>query len=346
MSVMPLDFVEAPASTPPRYGILSAAVVVNDTDPHAGFGFEYQPDFCGPARMTPALCLPSAPPGGSVSASVAADRTVTLTVTGEAAGEYHIDWGDGASTTATDPGALTHTYPAGLATSYNVVVTGPDGYRATTRVNVTTGATSGPFTGTLETTKIAEVGRGLVEGEPFAVYSLSECQTVGLGDARSRAERSLTMGEGRAVEEWLGARLDAEADDLGDATAADPIVGLAVLEQHIHCNYGGRGTVHMNRGVASWLMSKGALETSADRLETGLGNTVSAGCYDNGATGPGDDQFMYATGTVLLQRGPIFSPPDPLLDQRTNVSYALAERPYAGSWECFAVKVLVGTGTP
>ena len=60
MTVTPLEYVQAPALVPPAYGILSAAVVVDDPDPHIGFGFQYDPDFCGPARLTAALCLASA----------------------------------------------------------------------------------------------------------------------------------------------------------------------------------------------------------------------------------------------------------------------------------------------
>jgi hypothetical protein len=256
MTVMPFNYVEAPASTPPQYGILSAALVVEDPDPHAGFGYEYTPEFCGPARMTPALCMTSQP-------------------------------------------------------------------------------------------KTSDDGRDLVNGEPFAVYALSNCQSVGIGDAQGRAQRSLLSGEGRAVEEWLAERLLAEADDLA-VTGLDVVAALAVLEHYIHCNYGGRGTIHMTRAAGSVLLTERALDTDATRLTTRLGNPVSAGCYNAAFTGTGGhplrEQWMWATGTVMLRRGPAWSPPDPVLDSATNEQYALAERPYAGSWECFAVGVQVAAG--
>lgn len=250
MSVMPMEFVTAPAAAPAKYGILSAAVVVEDSDPHVGFGYEYQPDFCGPARMTAALCQPDA-------------------------------------------------------------------------------------------AKVAEDGRDLVSGEPFAVYSMASCKAIGIGDAKGRASRALTTGEGRAVEEWLGTRLSADADDLGDAD--DVVLGLAGLEHYIHCNYGGQGTIHMDRAAASWLLAERALVTSGDRLTTNLGNVVSAGCYDPQPTPPGGNKpwtgTMWATGPVMLRRGPVFTVPDPVVDTSTNDVFALAERPYAGSWECFAVGI-------
>lgn len=250
MTVMALDYVQAPAGTPARFGILSAAVVVEDNNPHAGFGYEYNPDFCGPARMTAALCLDSTP-------------------------------------------------------------------------------------------KTADGGVNITEGQPFAVYALASCNNVGTDtDFRARAARSLTTGEGRAVEEWLGQRLEAEADDQGGTwIESTPLDALAAAEHYIHCNYGGVGTIHMNRGTATGLLAQQALVVSGDRLLTQLGNLVSAGCYQ---VGGGD--AIYATGTVMLRRGPVFQPPDRVFDQASNEQFALAERPYAGSWECFAIKVNVGTG--
>lgn len=244
MTVMPAEYVAAPPSTPAAYGLLSAAVVTESTG-RVGFGFEYEPDFCGPARATVAACQ--------------------------------------------------------------------------------TGAS-----------KVVDEGKDLVVGEPFTVYSLHSCKAVAFGDAAQRAQRALTTGEGRAVEEWFAARLAAEAVSIGAWTGVDK--ALAALEHYIHCNYGGVGTIHMDRAHASLLFSKGdALDTSGTRLTTGLGNIVSAGCYDD--TDPLGPSTMYATGTVLLQRGSVFSPPDPLLDKATNDLFALAERPYAGGWECFAVSV-------
>jgi hypothetical protein len=245
---MPLEYVSAPPVTPAKYGILSAAVVVEDSDPHGGLGFEYQPDWCGPAQTTYAACLDPTPGG---------------------------------------------------------------------------------------TPKIGEDGLPIVEGEPFAVYHLTTCRTVGAGDLNARAQTALSLGEGRAVEQWLGAKLAAEADDRGGTwTAETPWEALAAVEHFIHCNYGGVGTIHMQRGTASGLLTGRALDTDGTHLTTRLGNIVSAGCYD---VSSGD--VIYATGTVMLRRGPtkVIQPPPDL----TNEVAVLAERPYAGGWECFAIGVHV-----
>lgn len=49
-------YVEAPAVQPLPYGLLSAAVVVDETDPHAFLGVQYEPDYCGPSYATPGAC--------------------------------------------------------------------------------------------------------------------------------------------------------------------------------------------------------------------------------------------------------------------------------------------------
>src|SRR5262245_33912824 len=244
MTVMPAEYVAAPPSTPAAYGLLSAAVVTESTG-RVGFGFEYEPDFCGPARATVAACQ--------------------------------------------------------------------------------TGAS-----------KVVDEGKDLVVGEPFTVYSLHSCKAGAFGDAAQRAQRALTTGEGRAVEEWFAARLAAEAVSIGAWTGVDK--ALAALEHYIHCNYGGVGTIHMDRAHASLLFSKGdALRSDGSRLTTALGNTVSAGCYDDtDPLGPGP---MWAAGTVTPQRGPVITPGGAVVDTTTNIQYALAERLYAGAWECFAVAV-------
>src|SRR5262245_5398683 len=141
MTVMPLEYVDAPPRTPPAYGILSAAVVVDDTSHATAFGFEYDPDFCGRARLGVTAC-----------------------------------------TTAAQ--------------------------------------------------KIAESGHNVVTAEPFMVYSLHSCQTLGLEDAQGRASRALQAGEGAAVEEWLGERLAAEADDQAGAWVEPTALDALAAAEH------------------------------------------------------------------------------------------------------------------
>jgi len=244
VTVTPVESVQAPPLVPPAYGILSAARLVEGG--RVGFGFDYQPEFCGAAKLGVAACAT----------------------------------------------------PVG---------------------------------------KAADDGRDLVEGEPFSIYTLKSCQTIGFPDAQQFAQNSLLSGEGRAVEEWLGEKLVAEANtNNGTWTEATTLDALGAIEHYIHCNYGGVGTIHMQRGTATGLLAAQALETNGTGLFTKLGNKVSAGCYN---VGSGDT--IWATGTVTLQRGPVITPGGAVIDTTTNIQYALAERLYAGAWECFAIGVTV-----
>src|SRR5262245_48394054 len=105
---MPLGYVTAPPVTPSKYGLLSAAVVVDSTDGHlVGLGFEYEPDFCGASHTTAAACM-AKPNAGSLSVSVNASRVATLTGTGAPPGAFplRVDFGDGTPAVWVQSGAI------------------------------------------------------------------------------------------------------------------------------------------------------------------------------------------------------------------------------------------------
>jgi hypothetical protein len=52
----PRVLVEAPPVTPLPYGLLSAALVLDDLEGHAQLGVEYEPEACGVAQITRAAC--------------------------------------------------------------------------------------------------------------------------------------------------------------------------------------------------------------------------------------------------------------------------------------------------
>src|SRR5262245_53521421 len=99
MTVTPMTYVDAPPTVPPSYGILDAAYAVDDARP--GFGYEYTPDFCGPALMGAAVCVPQGTPGTQVdwgvSVDVAADNSAAIYMVGDIIpdGLYSVDWGNG-----------------------------------------------------------------------------------------------------------------------------------------------------------------------------------------------------------------------------------------------------------
>lgn len=353
MTVSPAVFVEAPALTPIKHGLLDAATVINDPDVHAtALGFEYQPEDCGSTAVTPALCV--SVPAGSISGAVSTARVLTLTLTGVPAGAYPltVNWGDGSNTSLVTSGTTaTHTY-AGAGT-YQVYVSGGNGYAVTTTVTITPGTATGPFTGNAGQRGAAKVGVDgipVVSSNEFAVYNLQTCRPVGQwDDAKDRAERSLLLGEGRVVEAQFAAWAFPLAVDLTPAGAAVDIAdGLAILEQYAGLHYGGVPIIHMSRSAATMLVSRNVIDSDSGRLETELGSRVAAGAGYNGTPGPSAPaagaQWLVATGMVVVRRGNVLTA-GPMLGRNAgapvNDMTTLAERPYAIAYECFVVAVEV-----
>lgn len=66
MAVAPPIYVQAPALTPSRYGLLDAADLVVESDVHFLNGVEFETAPCGPAKLAASECFsPPADPGGN-----------------------------------------------------------------------------------------------------------------------------------------------------------------------------------------------------------------------------------------------------------------------------------------
>lgn len=352
----PRTFVEAPTVTPLPFGLLTAATVLEDGPDHWEMGTQYEPEFCGPAYDTEGACI-AAPDFGTLTVSVDDEALATLDVTGNPAGDYTIDWGEGDPVEDATPDGATHSY--GAPGDYTVTVTGPDGYTATAVITVEDEEASGPFDATVQKLKQAEEGVGLVTGVPFAVYHMFKCGAVGGYDrGAERARRALMGGEGRAVERVMGQLL--AADDTGvditptPGTAVSIVDGIAKLEKWSAANYGGVATIHMPRDVALVAYAAGALVRVSTRLETGLGSRVAAGAgYDTlqGPDGAGaagaDEAWLYVTGQVVARRGAVIEVgPQLQTAPRDNSFLALAERSYVLTTECIVGAILVSTLDP
>lgn len=346
---LPKVIIEAPPLTPLPYGILSAAVVRDPSDPHEVAGVTWEPQFCGAAHGTLAACLTDTDDTASVSVDDAAEATFENDV--PAFGDGLIDWGDGSP--LDDSGNWVHTYAA--PGDYTVTVTGPNQYHVAIPVTVEAGEASGPFTATATfiPDKDPDDRAGWVESTPFAIYHISTCRLPGSVDREGYATRALSLGEGRGIEEGLGSVFsDPDTDyvllESGDATSA--AVALAWLEQYAAENYGGVATIHMTRATASVLLTAYALETRDGKLYTRLGNLVVAGAGEgypgvpDGVSVETGETVMFATGTVVVTRGAVNTTPavmstGGLIDNEYSV---LAEREVSVGWECFlaAAKVL------
>lgn len=359
--VTPTRYIEAPAVTPFQFGLDSVAEEVSG-DPHMGFGFEYEPQFCGPSYGTVAACLAGASIG-TISISVNTTRVATITGTGEPAGTgYTVNWGDAQVDTGVALDSQANTYAADG--SYYVLVTNPtNDYRAEVRITVTNGVASGPFTASAHSTKELDSDViGVTSSTPLVAYNLQACAAVGsINQAIARARRSLELGEGRVLESVFEGLLLADATDVSSTpgTAVDLVDGLAQLEEYAASVYGGTPTFHMARGMATRLASRAALLRVGAGLETVLGGKVAAGGgyagsaeLADGTTTPGTGEtWLYATGTValwkgeMIEQGPVFVDNQPAsagaTRSMTNQTRALAERPMVVGYECFAAAVLV-----
>lgn len=208
-------------------------------------------------------------------------------------------------------------------------------------------------------TKAFEGIDATVSGSPFAVISTYTCGSIGFrfSEAEQRVRTRLTLHEQRAVEArfWQGfgggfgtmPGLLTGATDLGTAGCVTEAIEL--LEQALADNSVVGGIIHARPGMNAHLSTSFLVrEPARNRFTTGLGTPIAFG-QGYAGTGPageavtGDDEYMYATGRVLLWQDPeIFVPPSgQVLDRTTNQLSLVAERVYAVAIECgaWAVKV-------
>lgn len=343
MAVLPQRIKVAPTTIPARFGLL-ATVSPQPLPARAALGgVSYDTDFCGVARPWVAPC---ADPEdlGSISVSVSNIAVATITGTGEPAGTYVVDWGDG----NTDTGALdgqTNTYAAPGV--YTVTVTGPDGYTATVSVTVVAATASGPFAADAIDTKVPDDGIGITEGSVITIYHLSTCRLISSGgesERRGRAERALTLGASRALEEGFGTVIGADtgiSDVSPGGLPTDVRTALALLEQYGGANYGGQRFIHADNAVVTMLISRNLVHARGDHLETTLGSIVISGPGYAASIGPSTPavgaRWMYATGQVNCWMQDIKVTETVLNSNPYDNEYSvLAERLYVPTYECFA----------
>lgn len=356
----PYEYVEAPPVTPLPFGLLSAAIVLDDLTAYRGMGVQYEPQACGEAHATRAACE-DGPDYGDVSASVDNARGATLTLTGApAGGSYTVDWGDDTTATVTGSDA-THTY-AGAGTYVVTVTDNLRGYRAQVPVTVNADTASGPFAASAGFSKVITEGVDLVTAAPFNLYTLFQCRPVGRGDLEQRAANALRLGEQRALERVTAERLSAlstgAVDITGDGPALHPVEGLALLERYAGQFYPGVPVIHTPRNIGTILAAEGAVIRSSNgaRLETVQGALVASGGGYHSLAGPAfgedgepiapgvEEAWLYVTGTVVVRRAPEATV-TPLTmaraPQATNDAMVLAERATTVSWECITAAVRV-----
>ena len=360
----PRTYVEAPPVTPLPYGLLSAALVLDDLTGNRALGVQYEPAYCGAVLDSTGACEDPVT-FGNVTITVDNAALAIIDADGAPAGaSYTIDWGDDDLDVVTTPDGVTHTYAA--PGTYVVHITDDrNGFIATVPVTVTAATATGPFTVEAGFAKVPTEGVDLVDGAPFNLYHLFRCSPVGMtpGDFQERARAALRLGEQRALERVTGSLLPFRegAVDLTPTpgTAVAPAVALAILEAYAAANYGGVPVIHAPREVGSLLGSRQSILRVGTRLESVQGAVIASGGGYDRLVGPptdlenpetttvpaGDGQaWMYVTGTVVVRRAPVIEV-GPVMGRTpaTNVAEALVERLATVSWECITAAILVDT---
>lgn len=179
-----------------------------------------------------------------------------------------------------------------------------------------------------------------VDGEPFGVYVLNSCLSVGrMSDAAERAAQALNLGDGRAAEQGVLAVLKAASEMVGSGGNIGEV--LAQAEAIAGTRYAGQPILHMDREVATWAIDRGLLRPDGSVLRTRLGTPVAAGAgyYEPGSS----SRSIFVTGAVRLYRSDTFTSPA-IIDPATNVFSALAERLYVPVIDCMVLQLLVTDG--
>jgi hypothetical protein len=185
--------------------------------------------------------------------------------------------------------------------------------------------------------KKAAHGFEVVTGDPITVYDSIVCRDKADYSADVRA--GLALKEQKAVEKHLRALLDAAPSG---GTPKDIVAAVGAAEAWLAANYEGVGVIHMGPQEAILAAAAQVIAPALDgSLATVLGTPVAAGA---GYSVAGSD-VVYASGQVVLYRGPVFVQNVPSVQGPTPADCAppraLAERTYVPLIECGAAKFTV-----
>ncbi|MBA9005950.1 cupin [Thermomonospora cellulosilytica] len=191
--------------------------------------------------------------------------------------------------------------------------------------------------------------------QPVTVYTGVECSTPGWSyeEAVAHVRAALELGEQQAVESaFWRYHLAPRAADLTPAAGAVSLAeGVAALEGCLAELYGGIGTLHVPAGAAALLGCCNLAHRDGASLRTLAGNCVIVGSgYSavnsgpDGTPAPAGEVWLYASGPVVVRRGPIDVIPDrpgASIDRRYNDRRVLAERTYVPATTCTVCAIRV-----
>ena len=185
--------------------------------------------------------------------------------------------------------------------------------------------------------KTFDGGIDSLETDPFALYFGVKCGLLFSDDYSERASSQLAFNESYGVEQVFEETFLAAARAAA-ASVRSAVRALALLEGTAGI---GQLTIHMNRAVATLLISRNLLTSDSEhRLMTLQGSLVANGSgYDNSPAA--NQSYMYATGQVNIWRSPIIT--TMAQNPAYNTAMAIAERIYSITIDGSAVAVIVDT---
>jgi hypothetical protein len=189
---------------------------------------------------------------------------------------------------------------------------------------------------------------------PLRAYTGVVCDPVGTDQLLDRARALFALAEQATVEyaAWTGMpgnrpRLaDPSTVDLGEGAAVPLTVGVGSLEEFLAERHGTAGVLWAPRRVAGFLAERNLLGADGPRRVAPAGTPTvlvhTDGRGPDGIPPPAGHAWMYATGPVLIRRGPVTMPTvAQALDRTSNDVLAVAQRSYLVGWGCTAAAVQV-----
>jgi hypothetical protein len=211
---------------------------------------------------------------------------------------------------------------------------------------------------------------------PFTVYAEFDCSPVGLENAVTIAQTALAQAESYQVERafWTGSAggrqivfphlahsspaitdtdgvlLQPNVPVTGSGGPYSPATGLGVLEGLLAGCYGGVGVIHVPLRALATLAKDNVVMRDGNQLRSVGGSLVAGGggypgSGPDGAPAAAGEAWIFATGAVMMYRGPIHVPPalNEQFDRAKNTYRLIAYRTVIVAWDCcqYAVRVQV-----
>lgn len=362
--------IDSPPIAPMRGGLLTVAEVI-ETDGGGGVllnGITYQAHLCGKNRTIPVAGAALAAPtltggttnasGGTFTAGTYFWKVTAVTGYGETTGSNEVsatlvlNGSKNLSWTAVAGAEQYKVYRGTVTNTQNVLVTTlgsaslsyVDTGSAGTAATVPSSSTAGNIPPAAKTFDQQTV----ITGTPFGTYRGVEGPLLvnrdgALVEARSAYEAGESYGVERGVQTGL---LSPAAVDI-TPTPGTPVTNarfaLGLLEQYAADNYSGLPVVSGNR-LAIGLLPE--LQVGANYELHTIHGTPIADASGYSTDGPGaavaaaGTAWLYISGKITIWRGP--GGPYEAYDIEGNRVYALMERTYIPTVECFVAAILVG----